>query len=62
MSEQPHLLVTENSAIIVCTLNRPEKLNTLTNETMERFEAALHHFRDTPTLKVLLIRATGRVF
>ena len=45
MSEQPHLLVHEDGAIITCTLNRPEKLNTLTNETMQRFEAALHRAR-----------------
>jgi len=62
MSQQPHLLVQEDGAIIACTLNRPGKLNTLTNETMQRFEAALHHFRDTPALKVMLVRATGRFF
>lgn len=62
MTEPPHLLVQEDGAIITCTLNRPEKLNTLTNETMQRFEEALHQFRDTPALKVMLIRATGRFF
>jgi enoyl-CoA hydratase/carnithine racemase len=29
---------------------------------MGLFEAALHRFRDTPALKVMLIRATGRYF
>ena len=62
MSEAPHLLVKEEDAIIICTLNRPEKLNALTDQTMELFESALHRFRDTPTLKVMLIRATGRYF
>lgn len=62
MSEAPHLLVAEEGAIIICTLNRPDKLNALTAETMSLFESALHRFRDTPALKVMLIRATGRYF
>jgi enoyl-CoA hydratase/carnithine racemase len=60
--EAPHLLVHEDGAILICTLNRPEKLNALSRQVMELFEAALHRFRDTPSLKVMLIRATGRYF
>lgn len=62
MSEAPHLLVQEEGAIVICTLNRPDKLNALTGQTMSLFEQALHRFRDTPSLKVMLIRATGRYF
>lgn len=62
MSEAPHLLVDTQDGIMICTLNRPDKLNALTGETMRLFEAALHQFRDTATLKVMLIRATGRFF
>jgi len=62
MSEAPHLLVEEEGAILIATLNRPEKLNALTAQTMAIFEEALHRFRDTPGLKVMLIRATGRYF
>ena len=62
MDNTPHLLVEEDSGIIICTLNRPEKLNALTGQTMSLFESALLRFRDTPTLKVMLIRATGRYF
>lgn len=62
MSEAPHLLVEDQGAIVICTLNRPEKLNALTGQTMALFEQALHRFRDTPELKVMLIRATGRYF
>lgn len=61
-AEAPHMLVDENGSIIICTLNRPEKLNALDRETLEIFEAALHRFRDTPSLHVMLIRATGRYF
>lgn len=62
MTESPHLLVEEDDAIVICTLNRPDKLNSLTNQTMELFEQALLRFRDSEHLKVMLIRATGRYF
>jgi len=62
MSEAPHLLVEEDGAILIATLNRPEKLNALSAQTMSLFEAAVHRFRDTPALKVMLVRATGRYF
>ncbi len=62
MSEAPHLLTDVQDAILVATLNRPDKLNALSAETMALFETALHQFRDTPELKVMLIRANGRYF
>jgi enoyl-CoA hydratase/carnithine racemase len=58
----PHLLTEEAGGILIATLNRPDKLNALTNEMMARFEAALLRFRDTPELKVMLIWSTGRYF
>jgi enoyl-CoA hydratase len=62
MSDTPHLLTEEKDGIFVVTLNRPDKLNALSRELMQLFEAGLHHFRDTPALKVMLIRSTGRYF
>lgn len=62
MSDAPHLLVEEEGAILIATLNRPDKLNAITGQMMGLFEQALHRFRDTPALKVMLIRATGRYF
>lgn len=62
MTEAAHLLTQEQDGILIATLNRPEKLNALSAETMQRFEAALHHFRDSPHLKVMLVRANGRYF
>ena len=62
MSESPHLLTEEDGAILIATLNRPDKLNALSGETMSLFEAALHRFRDSPALKVMLVRAKGRYF
>ncbi len=62
MTDAPHLLVDVDGAILTATLNRPEKLNALSAQTMKLFEEALHRFRDTPALKVMLVRATGRYF
>ena len=62
MPAAPHLLVEDDGAIIICTLNRPDKLNAISGQMLELLETALHRFRDTPALKVMLIRATGRYF
>jgi enoyl-CoA hydratase/carnithine racemase len=62
VSEAAQLITEEDGAILIATLNRPEKLNALNGEMMRLFEAALHRFRDTPALKVMLIRANGRYF
>jgi enoyl-CoA hydratase len=62
MTEAPHMLVTQEGGILIATLNRPDKLNALSNELMATFIEAVERFRDTPELKVMLIRATGRYF
>jgi enoyl-CoA hydratase len=62
MSEEPHLLTEASGAILIATLNRPEKLNAISGQMLGLYESALHRFRDTPALKVLLIRAKGRYF
>lgn len=62
MTEAPHLLTEIQDNILIAQLNRPEKLNALNGQTMRLFEEALLKFRDTPELKVMLIRASGRFF
>jgi enoyl-CoA hydratase/carnithine racemase len=62
MGDEPNLLTATGGAVLIATLNRPAKLNVLDHETLSLFEAALHRFRDSPDLKVMLIRATGRYF
>jgi enoyl-CoA hydratase len=62
MSEALPLLTEENGAILIATLNRPEKLNALSGEMLALYEQALHRFRDSASLKVMLVRATGRYF
>lgn len=58
----PHLLVQRDGAILILTLNRPDKLNALSQETFDGMAAAIEVFRDDPALKVCLLRATGRYF
>src|SRR5262249_23565993 len=60
--EAPHLLSEVQDGILIATLNRPEKLNALSGQTMRLLEEALLRFRDAPDLKVMLVRATGRYF
>jgi enoyl-CoA hydratase/carnithine racemase len=62
MTEAPHLLVSDEGAILIATLNRPEKLNALSLELMLSLGDTVERFRDAPQFKVLLIRATGRYF
>lgn len=62
MTEQPHLLTAEQDGILIVSLNRPDKLNALSAETMHLFETALLHFRDSEELRVMLIRGNGRYF
>jgi enoyl-CoA hydratase len=62
MTDAPHLLTEDADGILIATLNRPDKLNALSAEMMALFEAALNQFRDTPELRVMLVRANGRYF
>ena len=62
MSDEPHLLVREEDGIIICTMNRPAKLNALTTDLFERLGAAVLRLRDEPHLKVMLLNSTGRYF
>jgi enoyl-CoA hydratase/carnithine racemase len=54
VTQVPHLLTEEvDEGILVATLNRPDTLNALSNQTMELLEAALLRFRDGEHLKVM---------
>jgi len=62
MTAEPHLLVTEDDGILIATFNRPDKLNAMSKELMRLLGEAVERYRDTPALRVMLIRATGRYF
>jgi NAD(P)-dependent dehydrogenase (short-subunit alcohol dehydrogenase family) len=55
MADEPHLLTSEQDGILIVSLNRPDKLNALSAETMQLFEEALLRFRDSDDLRVMLI-------
>lgn len=63
MTDAPPLLTEQTEdGILIATLNRPDRLNALDLATMDLLSEAVLRFRDTPELKVMLIRATGRYF
>jgi enoyl-CoA hydratase len=62
MTDAPHLLTEEQDGVLIATLNRPDKLNALSAETMQLFDEAVDRFRDSPDLRVMLIRSRGRYF
>lgn len=63
MSEEPHLLVdVVEGSILVATFNRPDKLNAMSDQLMQLLEEAVHRYRDTPELRVMLIKSKGRYF
>lgn len=63
MTEEPHMLVeVAEENILVATFNRPDKLNAMSNDLMRILEDAVDRFRDTPELRVMLIKSKGRYF
>jgi len=60
--EAPHLLTEETGGILIVTLNRPDKLNAISREMMDLLTQAVLRLRETPELKVMLIRSAGRYF
>jgi enoyl-CoA hydratase len=63
MTDTPALLTQESKdGILIATLNRPDKLNALNMEIMDLLTEAVLRFRDSESLKVMLIRAEGRYF
>lgn len=62
MTDEPHLLTEEQDGILIATLNRPDKLNAMSRDIMDLLTEAVLRLRDTPELKVMLIRARGRYF
>lgn len=63
MTQKPHMLVdVVEDNILVATFNRPEKLNAMSSALMAILSEAVERFRDTPELRVMLIKSRGRYF
>ena len=60
--QQELVLVEEDDGILVVTLNRPEKYNAMSIAMVRTISDAVDRLRDTPELKVMLIRANGKYF
>ena len=60
MEDAPLVLVEEDDDILIVTLNRPEKYNALSIAMVHTIRDAVYRLRDTPSLKVMLIRARGK--
>jgi enoyl-CoA hydratase len=59
---EPHFVSQRVDSILVGTLNRPDKLNAMSASMLGLLDDCIAHFRDDPSLRVLLLRATGRYF
>ena len=46
----------------IITLNRPEKLNALSQELLYDFDAALHDMEADHTIRVIVVKGAGRAF
>jgi enoyl-CoA hydratase len=44
------------------TLNRPDKLNSLSPDLLSEFEQALREAEDNPEVRVIIVRGSGRAF
>ncbi len=62
MTADAPMLVDVDDNILIATFNRPEKLNAINFEVMRILEDAVSRFRDSPELRVMLIKSKGRYF
>lgn len=53
------ILMTQQGAIAILTLNRPEKLNALNYATNDRMIALLDQIEDDPTVRLVIITGAG---
>lgn len=57
-----HILVQRSSPLMLLTLNRPEKLNAISDAMLDELKAAIASFTADRDSRVLLISAVGRYF
>jgi 2-(1,2-epoxy-1,2-dihydrophenyl)acetyl-CoA isomerase len=62
MSENNDLLVTNEGGVMTVTLNRPDRLNTLTWPMVAQLEDLVSHANRDPGVKVFVLAGAGRGF
>lgn len=62
MTENNDMLVREEDGVLICTFNRPEKLNAINSHIFDTLGRSVLRLREEDHLKVMLINATGRYF
>lgn len=60
--EYEHLLYDEADGILTVTINRPEKLNALSMQSLAELTHAMDRVRDEGTARVVLLTGAGRAF
>ncbi|GAK00558.1 enoyl-CoA hydratase/isomerase family protein [Geomicrobium sp. JCM 19055] len=56
------VLVERNGKVAYLTLNRPDKLNALSNELFNDLDAALDEVENDQNVSVIIIKAKGKAF
>jgi len=56
------ILFEKTDKIGIITLNRPDKLNTFTPQFLKEFDEAVNTVADDPEVRVVVLKANGRVF
>jgi len=56
------VLLESDGAVATLTLNRPDRLNTITPALIEDLEAALAHVQQDDAIRVIRLRGAGRAF
>lgn len=61
-SDHPHAVIDVDADVMTVTLNRPDKLNAISEPTTEILWEAVNRFRVDDAIAVMLIRSEGRYF
>lgn len=57
-----NIILEKKGGVAKITLNRPQVLNALDTIALKELEAAVGDIKDDPTIRVVVITATGRAF
>ncbi|MEO1082514.1 MAG: enoyl-CoA hydratase [Pseudomonadota bacterium] len=60
--QSPYLLARQQDSVLWLTLNRPEQRNPLSGTMISAITAAISSASDDPTVRVIVLRASGPVF